>query len=285
MNNVFTVNAFTKDGKGGNPAGVVPSAEHLSSSEMQSIAKKLNYSETAFVVSQENNTFRVRYFAPTEEVNLCGHATVATFHLLKETGVISNGEFTLISKAGNLGIWINGADITMQQASPVFSDIFNAKDICSLLNIDPKEISSELSSQIVSTGLRDLLVPINDLDTLLRLNPNFSNIKEFSKKHDLVGLHAFSLETMDKGSTAHCRNFAPLFEIDEECATGTSNGALASYLYKHNVLTSGQTGNLVFEQGYSMDKPSEIKAELITTDNEIKMVKVGGSATTIADRL
>jgi len=93
-----------------------------------------------------------------------------------------------------------------------------------------------------------------------------------------VGYHAFSLETK-YGSTAHCRNFAPLYGIPEEAATGTSSGALACYLFKHGKITEGQARTLVFEQGYGMGRPSEILVLLDVSDNGITGVHVGGKAT------
>ncbi len=69
----------------------------------------------------------------------------------------------------------------------------------------------------------------------LRLNsikPDFNKVSDISKKYDVTGYHVFTLETLE-GATAHCRNFAPLYDIPEEAATGTSNGALSCYLYKY----------------------------------------------------
>lgn len=80
------------------------------------------------------------------------------------------------------------------------------------------------------------------------------------------------------GANANCRNFAPLYDIPEESATGTSNGALGCYLYHHRKINNEQALNIVFEQGYSMKKPSEILVSLVVKENEILEVKVGGSA-------
>lgn len=89
MVRIYHVDAFTKDGKGGNPAGVCLDGSGLSDLQMQSIAAKVGFSETAFVLPSQSADFRLRFFTPTTEVNLCGHATVATFHLLQEHGRIN----------------------------------------------------------------------------------------------------------------------------------------------------------------------------------------------------
>ena len=78
-----------------------------------------------------------------------------------------------------------------------------------------------------------------------------------------------------EGYTAACRNFAPLYDIPEESATGTSSGALASYLWKHKAVDSPE---MRFIQGVEMGSPSQINAKLIVNDEEILEVWVGGKA-------
>jgi PhzF family phenazine biosynthesis protein len=102
-------------------------------------------------------------------------------------------------------------------------------------------------------------------------------IIQVSQKHNVIGIHLFTRETFNN-STAHCRNFAPLYEIPEESATGTSNGALACYIWKYDKLKGNQIYNMVFEQGYCMNKPSEIISKLEVAKDNIAAVKIGGRA-------
>jgi PhzF family phenazine biosynthesis protein len=83
---------------------------------------------------------------------------------------------------------------------------------------------------------------------------------------------------------AHCRNLAPLYGIPEESATGTSNGALASYLFQQGLVNALQAKKLIMEQGYSMKMPSEIVVSLTTNGNTILQVKVGGKALNLTER-
>lgn len=78
--------------------------------------------------------------------------------------------------------------------------------------------------------------------------------------------------------TAYCRNLAPLYGIDEESATGTSSGALASYLHKYGILNESNYKNIFFYQGYVMDRPSEITVNLSVEGDQINKVQVGGMA-------
>lgn len=95
--NVLKLTAFSRDGKGGNPAGVVFSDEMPSEEEMLKVAKEVGYSETAFLVKQADG-WQVRYFAPAMEVPFCGHATIALGAALGER--FGNGEYRLIRLFG-----------------------------------------------------------------------------------------------------------------------------------------------------------------------------------------
>lgn len=273
---VFILNSFAKTQRGGNPAGVVLNST-FSDVEMLNISKEVGFSETAFLNKTDEKSYDARYFTPCAEVDLCGHATIAAFSLLKSKNLIQNGKYFLNTKAGLMDINVNDDKIFMTQTNPEFSEILSPDEVSDCLNVKSDDLILHLPPQIVSTGLRDIIVPVKKLKTLLSMKPNFDKISELSKKYDVTGIHAFSLETMFN-STAHCRNFAPLYDIPEESATGTASGALASYLFKHKVINNENAKNIVFEQGYVMNKPSEIFVSLDIEDDNIIIVNVGGIA-------
>lgn len=281
---VYTLNAFAKTDNGGNPAGVVLNADSLSVNDMKKVAEKVGFSETAFIKKSNKADFKIKFFTPNKEVDLCGHATIGTFYLLASKGIIKSGQYTQETKAGILKVECrNNNMIYMNQMKPKFYEVLNKLDIADSLNIDEEEIMSDIPIQIVSTGLKDILIPIKSLKSLYKIKPDFEKISHISKKQNVVGYHVFTLETKHD-STAHCRNFAPLYDIDEEAATGTSNGALSCYLYKYGLILQKNIENLSFEQGYSMKKPSEILASLLVNNNEIDEVRVGGIALNIKER-
>lgn len=99
---VYTLNAFAKTENGGNPAGVVLSADTLSPADMQKISAKAGFSETAFVKKSEIADFKVDFFTPNNQVDLCGHATIATFYMLANKDLIKAGTYTQETKAGRI---------------------------------------------------------------------------------------------------------------------------------------------------------------------------------------
>lgn len=275
---VFLVNSFAKTVEGGNAAGVVLDAEGLKDDDMKKIAKILGYSETAFVSNSEVADFKVRFFTPEEEVDICGHATIAAFHTMAEQWRIHPDKYTQETKAGVLQVELkNDRTIMMSQKPPQFLEVVIKEEIAESLNINLNEMVEGLPTQIVSTGLRDIMVPIKNLDTLNAIKPDFDKVAEVSRKYNTIGYHLFTLETLGEAH-AHTRNLAPLYGIPEESATGTSNGALACYLFEYSEINRKKATHLVIEQGYSMNKPSEIIVELETKEKSINGVKVGGKA-------
>lgn len=287
---VYIVNAFTHNDMGGNKAGVVIDCDDLSSSDMASIAKDVNLSETAFITKSKCNDYdyEVRFFTPSTEVDLCGHATIATFYTLAKLGFIKPNTNPVKLKqktlAGILDIEVYFDEdkvsyVLMTQTNPKFySYIDDEKELCDILGISKEDAGIEgyqLKPMIISTGLKDIMLPVKSLDALKRITPDFQALKEYTDKLNLVGLHAFSLETENPESSVATRNFGPSVGIDEESATGTSNGALCSYIMKHNILDFTDTLTISCEQGYYMDNPSEIICKGESVDNDY-IIKVGG---------
>lgn len=296
---VYIVNAFTKNNQGGNGAGVVICDEPLNKLEMSIIAKEIGLSETAFALenkkkkgkNKEDFDYEVRFFTPTQEVDLCGHATIATFYTLGKLGFIKiddeNGRKNLKqkTKAGILDVEVNFKDgkvknVLMTQGNPKFDFIIeDSSELCDILDIKNDDVMDKIKPQAVSTGLLDIMFPVKDLETLKNINPDFQRLKSISEKLRVIGLHAFTFETEKKESTVSTRNFGPAAGIDEESATGTSNGALTAYLIKNNLLNLDENDEVVVscEQGYYMGNPSEIIVKGCKKNDSIT-IKVGGCA-------
>lgn len=235
--------------------------------------KKAGLSETAFIEQISDSKFKIRYFTPTSEVDLCGHATIAAFSYLKDK--LTKKIYKLETNAGLIDINIDKI-ITMSQNLPCYSEIIEPNEILPCFEgLKDEDFIPNMPIQIVSTGLRDIILPIKSLETLFKLKPNEKKLVDISKKYNTIGAHLFTLEILHSAS-AHTKNFAPLYDIIEESATGTSNGALACYLYKYS--KNFDFSNLIFEQGYCMNKPSKIIANLKIEKEKITKVFVGGNA-------
>lgn len=265
---VYVASAFSKDGKGGNKAGVVFMEKPLTTAQKMDIAKQLGFAETAFISESEMADYKMEYFTPKEQVDLCGHATIGSFVIIMHLRKIYKEHYTIETNSGILSIAIKGNMIFMEQNKPVFYEVIPPEEFIDCFDLETVDPAYPI--QIVSTGLKDMLIPIKSEAQLQALKPNFEKIKEISKAYQVVGTHLYTFEE----DRIVCRNFAPLYDINEEAATGTSNAALACYLYEQHRLMKEE---YVFEQGYSLDLPSEIIVKLTLNKLEkVEKVYVGG---------
>ena len=271
----YVMDAFSAQIFGGNQAGVALPEEPLNDALMQQIAAEFKHSETAFVQKKADGTVTLRYFTPAGEVELCGHATIASFALLRSLDLLQDGLHTAHTKAGDLTIDVAGDTVWMDMAPPVLLRELPEAEWPALYEAYGLTVADRPEGfvpKIVSTGLADIMMPVRDHETLMRAVQNAPVVTELSKHYDVTGVHMFCL---GEDCTAYCSNYAPLYDIPEECATGTSNGALTYYLYLQGLVKAGEENVLV--QGEHMNRPSEIRSRL-RVEGDAVTVQVGGRA-------
>jgi len=283
--NVKKVNAFTESLEGGNPAGVVLDSPDLTDEQMKHVSKVLSVSETAFVFPSKKAEYKIRFLSPDVEVDLCGHATIATFFTMALERVFSQNINTVVTqetKSGVLPVDIYFSDETVDRVMMTQATL-RCKDICldisilaDSLNISVDEIDDSLPKQIVSTGLFTLPLCVKSFDILKAINPDFEKIKKLCNRFGAGSFHLFTFDTIEPNSTYHARNFAPVYGVNEDPVTGTANGAVCSYLLKNKMV---KDRNLICEQGDIMGRPGRIFVE-IDRDG----VKVGGKARVVEER-
>lgn len=271
---LFIVDAFTDKPFGGNPAGVVllDSDAFPKDDLMLSIANELRYSETAFIRRHSAQEYTIRYFTPKAEVDLCGHATIASFFMLHQKGLAS-GQCLCHTKAGDLHIEV-GEKVMMQMAKPrIVTTLTETEEIYRALGM--KDYHPTMPVQIVYAGLPDIMIPLPSLDILKSLLPNMDAIAAITKKYDSVSFHVFAFG--NDGYTAHVRDFAPLYDIPEESATGTANASLTYYLQQCGSI--GKEAECSFIQGEAMGRPSVVATRIQADGN----IFVGGTAAIVAE--
>ena len=275
---IFVCDAFSFEIFKGNQAGVVILEEkenYPNEFFMKNIAAELKHSETAFIKKIDNKKFKIRYFTPTEEVELCGHATISVFSTLRELKLITIGKYIAETLAGNLEIVVDKDFIWMDMSTPKIEYIFNSNEIREIyfaFNLDISQAPKNLIPKIVNTGLSDVIIPIENKKVLDSFIMNKEKVIELSKKYKVVGAHLFTLDK-DKKVSAFCRNIAPLVGIDEECATGTSNGALTHYLKDYNIISTQDINTFI--QGEAMGRTSTILSKY---KEDEKTIQIGGNA-------
>jgi trans-2,3-dihydro-3-hydroxyanthranilate isomerase len=273
------VDAFTREPLTGNAAGVVPDAGDLSEPQMQAIARELSVSETAFLSSSEEADRAVRYFTPTSEVDLCGHATIASHAQLFADGVIQTGTHTLETAVGVLDIEVTEEGVVwMTQDTPTVTEVSpSIGELAEALDVPEAAIEGvELPIAVASTGLPFLVVPITFLELLGEAAPDMAAIERLAAEHDAVGVYAFTFDTVGPEATLHGRCFVPGAGVPEDPVTGTASGAVGAYLRTVDAFDEVPE-EMRFEQGHYLDRPGEVRVE---AGSEIR---VGGPAVTTLD--
>lgn len=275
------VDAFTTEPYAGNPAGVVPKSEGLSEGQMQAIAAEIGASETAFIFPSADADHRIRYFTPTTEVDLCGHATIASLAYLSQVGAFDPGPYTIETNVGVLDVEI-GEDgrSWMTQASPEVERVdLEIEEVASVLGINEpaiEEVGQDLPIATASTGLPFLVVPIAYLEDLGSVSPDFDALEEMAESVDAAGVYAFTFDTLDRHSDIHGRAFVPGAGVPEDPVTGTASGAAGAYLREFEAFDS-MPEELWFEQGHYVDRPGRVVVSVGET------VRVGGRAAVTLD--
>lgn len=285
------IDSFTKTPFEGNPACVVNNADGLNEKQMQMIAREMNLSETAFVLSPTSSEaeIQLRWFTPTVEVPLCGHATVAAFHSLAEDSLYGmerpgNYKFKLETKSGILPIEIikteDNIEVRIGLTFPQKFDRFSQYklDIIRILNLNLSDIEPKML--ILRTD--NLFVPVRRLHVLYSMHPNYFSLKNFMNQRNLQGVCLFTQETIDRDSSVHLRFFAPNEGILEDPVTGSIHGALAVYLFENGLIQlKDGIATYVAEQGDSIGRKGRVKATLETIEQKVSSVYISGSAITI----
>ena len=269
--------AFSTGSRGGNPAGVVLCAELPDAAEMQRVAADIGYSETAFAAPQDAG-WRVRYFAPTMEVDFCGHATIALGAAL----AMQHGDGTFPLQLNRVRITVAGRragdelSATLQspptRSRPAGSALL--ADALALFAIPPDALDCRIPPAIAHAGADHLVLALRDRDLLSTMRYDLEAGRALALRESIG---TFSLIHAEAPQRFHARNPFPLGGVYEDPATGAAAAALAGYLRE---LGWPHGGAIEVIQGEDMGVPSRLCAEI--TAEPGASIRVSGDARLIA---
>jgi PhzF family phenazine biosynthesis protein len=252
----FIVDAFTNKPFFGNPAGVCIMDRDLPDPIMLHIAREINHSETAFLL-KKGNRYNLRWFTPKTEVNLCGHATLATSHILYETGQIGCNEIIEFdTKSGILMTCKKGSKIEMDFPQIIVEEIASNEIIEAAFQIQPRYVGKRNNR---------LLIEIDSFEDLIKIKPDF----QLLFKSDSLGFIITS-KSPDKKNDFYSRYFAPALGVNEDPVTGSAHCFLAPYW--------GKKLNKKLLKGFqASSRTGEIECELTNSNR----VLLRGNAVTV----
>jgi trans-2,3-dihydro-3-hydroxyanthranilate isomerase len=274
----YIVDVFAEEKYAGNQLAVFRQAAHLSTEQMQQIAKEVNYSETTFVMSEsmQDGTFPVRIFTPEQELPFAGHPTLGTAYVLQSEIVQQQiGRIALDLKVGKIPVTLSYVDQTLD----VLWKRIAWDAIAPILNLKPGDISDAFPIEEVSTGVPFLIVPLNSLDALQRSKVNRDLFFKWIETTEVKAILVFCAEPRKTENHLAVRVFADGLGIPEDPATGSANGCLAGYLVQHQFFGTAEI-DIRVEQGYEMGRPSLLMLRAVRSQ-EIEVL-VGGKVILVA---
>lgn len=213
---IYQVDAFTDKLFGGNPAAIVPLNEWLPDATLQKIAAENNLAETAFFLPSPQGSqghYHLRWFTPENEVDLCGHATLASAFVLFNIEKYSGNKISFDSKSGILTVTKTGDLFTLDFPAYKIAPVEATNDVLDAIGKIPAEVLKMNN---------DLLLVYHDQLTIQMLKPDFGKLKRCAARAVLVTAPSDETDFV-------YRFFAPKMGIDEDPATGSAQCSLISY--------------------------------------------------------
>ncbi|HEX5171773.1 MAG TPA: PhzF family phenazine biosynthesis protein [Cyclobacteriaceae bacterium] len=210
---LFQVDAFTNEVFGGNPAAVCPLTAWLRSDEMQNIAMENNLAETAFYCRDDNGTYTIRWFTPTLEVDLCGHATLAAAHVMFNHQGYSNDEIVFKSRSGALRVLRNGQWLKLDFPTDTIREVPLTSELVECFDLKPNH---------AWRGKTDFMLIFENEEQIRNLRPDFNRIQKLSSRGIIVTAKGTETDFVS-------RFFAPQSGINEDPVTGSAHTSLIPY--------------------------------------------------------
>ena len=282
---IYQVDAFTREPFTGNPAGVVANADGLTEAQMQAIARELNNSETAFILppSDDSHDVWVRFFTPTAEVPVCGHATVsAHFVRALELGL----EHTTVRQRTGAGVQTvevtrtgGVPTVTITQSTPGVEPPLPGgivARIAAALGVRESDLRPDCPVCIATTGHSKVMVPLRDIALLHGLQPDMAALSAISREIGCNGYYVFTLHPREP-ALVHARMFAPAIGLAEDPVTGNGGGPVGAYLVTYGRLR-GDEVRFTAVQGEAMGRPGRMEVRVLSEAGVPRQVQISGNA-------
>jgi len=297
----YVIDAFATEPFTGNPAAVVLDAQGLDDPAMQRIAAEFNLSETTFVLPVNEaedaaaaESVRFRWFTPTVEVDMCGHATVAGVFALVQAGRLAmpdSGESTIVrihTRAGTLTGFVEPIPgdsrrlmIWLEMIPPQIGECAVAADaLAEALGLSPGDLDRELPP--AATQDHDVLLFAKSFMAVNAARPDFPKLAALFRRFGLRGVCLATTHTVTPSLHVQSRFFAPTAGVDEDPVTGSVHGPLAAYLVEHGrAPADGDTAALNCGQAKPGGRGGLLHALVRTRPDGGRSVRIGGRAFTV----
>jgi trans-2,3-dihydro-3-hydroxyanthranilate isomerase len=285
----YVVDVFGEEKYAGNQLAVVRQADSLSDLVMQKIAREVNFSETTFILKDEESRggFDVRIFTPKEELPFAGHPTLGTAFIIQQEILKEPVKEVILNlKIGPIPVTFTyRADepdiLWMKQIQPRFGKTLDAGQVAPALGLKQDDVDKNFPIEEVSTGMPFIIVPLKTLEAVKKSRIHQEKLSGLIRETEAKALLLFCPETYSSQNDLNVRVFADYYGVPEDPATGSGNGCLAGYLAKHRYFKAAQVSIRV-EQGYEIGRPSLLLLNAEDKAGEISIF-VGGRVILVAN--
>ena len=261
---VYWLDVFTDTALAGNPLAVVLEADGLSEETMLAFAREVKLSETTFVQSpsEDGADYRNRIWTITDEIPFAGHPSLGTAVAMAIDEGVDEASFVQQTQAGLQTVDVEISDdgqgslwrASILQEPAEFKETFPSARVAPALGLRVDQLDAQLSSQMVTTGLPTLLVPMVDEGALAAIQPDFDALRELDP-NEALNFYAFHFDVSARRVSARC--FAADMGDIEDPATCSAAGPLIAYLQD-----SLDIDRITIDQGVQMGRPSRIEARM-----------------------
>ena len=284
---------FTATPLGGNQLAVFLDARGLTTEQMQSLAREMNFSESTFILPRTPDEERakgvhVRIFSRTAEMPFAGHPTLGTamaiwHHMTDAQRKACGGKVVLEMIAGRIPVVFSakpeGTYGEMTQNDPVFAETHTAERIAPLLGISAEQIVRDYPIENVSTGRPNLIVMLDSLKTIRTVKVNWPEAERYFSAGDKQrGFYLMTREVETPAALFHARKPTA---FGDDPATGSAAGCAAAWLVKHGLVASGK--QVALEQGNEVQRPGRLLIQASRVGDKITDVRVGGFCARVAE--
>ncbi len=280
----------------GNQLALFPEPAGLSTEEMQTITREMNFSECTFIFPPETagTDVRMRIFTPGEELPMAGHPTIGSTFALAKEGVIASGQDGFVFGLGvgptPVSLEWKGAALDfawMTQRNPMFgAEIKDRAGFARAIGVADGDLANA-PIQIVSCGVPFLFAGLASRRAVDGVSIDRSAFALACKKggFDELPLFLFTVDAAGStgGEAVYSRMLAPGFGITEDPATGGASGPLGCHLFKSRLVPREKLSHIISLQGVKMLRPSRLHISIEATGEEISRVRVGGRSVLIGD--
>lgn len=262
MPTLHEVKVFSDNLTTGNLAGVVSEAGLLSDNEMQAIAKSVGASETAFLLPSDIADIKVRWFAPSNEVGICIHATIAALGVLQSINTDLPSPIRVETKNTILTCYLEENQIVVQFSDyKLLPEPVDLKKVLHLFPLNSTEIIG-FPKIIEIFDDKELMIEVESFEILSKLQPDQANYLKICEELEITGISIFTRDAKDLSNHIHTRESAPKYGYLEDPLCGMAAGAINKYLKtRKKIQQITYPSQLKIEQGYFCNTSGVILVE------------------------